>query len=465
MSEKSDLPSFNVAIARGNNTNEALREGIDNLGGIINFIQEKDIVFIKISLKNPFGYPTNSNLETLGALIDLSKNAGAREVFVGDFPADHIKSEKIIETTGLLNFLESKGARFAYLDNEELFPRKEITINDRLVKIPALILNADKFIILNQVNVDPTFIITFSYLNLYSIIPNINQKIQRLERPGKDYLSLDQYKQDLISNILSVSSIRSPNLVINDLFFLLERAGPLIYKDSRSKKTNLLVIGDNLFAVDYTTLKLMNIDISKSELLLGAQNHQSGILNLDRIKPIGENPTDIKIKIQMCVSKLEDINVKNCFLYSGRYCSGCYNKMYHILNFLKTTMTKDLKYMGYFNFLIGENPPEPEDNNDIIIYGDCAIQSTSDRNFRKVVLQKKPNPLKALIRKIKKKSAKSLNSSDTKIVKNKNILEIPGCPPDFLEFYRSLFKYYGKGVLPNLTFFQLISNIFIDKND
>ncbi|GAI67119.1 unnamed protein product, partial [marine sediment metagenome] len=86
------------------------------------------------------------------------------------------------------------------------------------------------------------------------------------------YLHLDQYKQDLITNILDVFSVKKPNLVINDLFYFLEGAGPFIYKDSNLKATNLIVVGSDAVAVDLITLRLFEIDLLNSDILLEARN-------------------------------------------------------------------------------------------------------------------------------------------------------------------------------------------------
>ena len=463
MSGNSDTPSTDVALVRGNSSSEALIKGFDHLGAVDNFIQKNDLVFIKISFTQPFGYPANLNYDTLGKLIDLCREAGAKKVYVGDFVDVHINSESLTDTTGLSSFLESKGAKFAYLDNTEEFPHRKISLNDKQVQIPALILDADKLIILNQVNVHPLFILTLSYLNLFTIFPNKYQKIEKYERPGKDYLHLDQYKQDLISNILALSAIRHPNLVINDLFNVMEGAGPLIYKDSRCKQTNLLIMGNDLFSVDYVTLKVMGVELTESKLLLEAQDHQSGRYNPETVSVVGESILDSQLKIQRCVSKLEDINVKNCFMQAGRYCSGCFEKAYHFLNFLKSNMTKDLKYMGYFSFLIGEAPSEPDIKDEIILFGDCAMRSTMDRDFRKITIQKQQKNTKKIMQKLKKSQKTPSKTSKKKVVKNKRILELPGCPPDLNQSYKTLIRYYGKKTVPNLKLLDLINTGLIDK--
>jgi uncharacterized protein (DUF362 family) len=461
MSENSDTTSTNVALVRGNSPAETLINGFDHLGGISKFISEGDHIFIKISFKRPFGFPENVNFDTLGKLIDICREAGAIKVYVGDFIPDHINSETLTDITGLGNFLESRGAVFTDFNNTQLYPYKEISLNDKEVQVPALLFEVHKIIILNQVNVHPIFTCTLSYLNLLTLVPDKFQKIQKQERPGKDYLHLDQYKQDLISHILDISQILEPTLVINDIFYLMEGAGPFIYKDSSCKQKNLLVMGKSPFVVDYITLQVINIELKENQLLLEAQDHQSGLTHPENIRVLGESISNAKFEIQKCVSKLEDIEVKNCFVGKGRYCSGCYEKAYYLLNFLKSNMTKDLKYMGYFSFLIGEAPSKPEIGRDIILFGDCAIESTKDRDFRNITIQKKPIS-KKIIQKLKKSQKGSPKASKKKIIKNKHILELNGCPPDLHQCYEKLIKYYGKNIVPNLKFLELINSCFLE---
>lgn len=462
MSKNSDSISTNVALVRGNNASEALVNAFKHFDGIDKFVEENDLVFIKISFGRPLGYLAKVNYDTLGKLIDLCWEAGAKKIYVGDFAAEHIDSEVLTEIMGLSSFLESKGAIFTHFDNKELFPRKKITLQDKQIQIPTLILDADKIFILNQVNVHPLFTYTLSYLNMLTIVPNKYQKIQKHERPGKDYLHLDQYKQDLISHILEIAEIRTPTLVINDLFYTIEVAGPLIYKDSRCKRHNLLIMGSNPFIVDYITLQLMNMELTENKLLIEAQDHQFGINDIEKIKIFGNSISDVQFNFQKCVSKLEDIEVKNCGISPGRYCSGCFEKAYHLLNFMKSGMTKDLKYMGYFSFLIGDTPSEPNIENDIILFGDCAINSTKNRDFRNITIQKNQISTDQVMQKLKKSQRTSSKTTKTKIVKNKRILELSGCPPNLNLCLKKLIKYYGKNIIPNLNLLNQINKDFID---
>ena len=446
-----------VVITKGESPEESVLDGIEKLGGISKFIDDGDQVFIKFNLRLPFGFPTNTNLDTIKAIVQLCNQAGAKKVYVGGFPMEGLTVKAISDSLGLKDYFKNIGAELVFLDNSNLFSQrsmdakklkaikkrafeyKSIT-NDyepkiaiyRKYGIPKIILESDKLISINQVNVDPIFKVRLSLLNSYSLIPNKYQKIENKLKGGREYLLKDKYKQDLASKIIDVYSIKKPSLVVNDLFYILEGAGPLIYKDSNLKKTGIVVIGSDAIAVDSITLKLLNLDPEQDSLLSLAKKRNIGVTELSKIRLIGENLENIKINVENCIYKLEDINLRNFSIKMGQFCSGCFEQAYHLLNFMKTNMIKDLKYLSHKNsLLIGDNPLKSEDiDNDVIIFGNCAIRSTKNHPLRK----------------------------------NKKVMELFGCPPNLFNSIELLLKMYNKDDIPMLSLFEKLYKYYRPKN-
>ncbi|MFW9936080.1 MAG: DUF362 domain-containing protein [Candidatus Thorarchaeota archaeon] len=459
MMDQSNLKSIEVAIIKSETPREGILEGIRKLGGISKFISNEDQVFLKINLRLPCGFPVNINFDVVEVLIELCKEAGAKKIYVGSYPNKEIDTKTLSEMLDLSRYFDSIGAELVFLDDQEKFPLTSININNKQFKVPELILNSDKVISINQLSVDPLFQCTLSLLNSYSIVPDKYQTIQKISKPGKDYLRLDQYKSDLVSNILDVFSIKKPSLVINDMFYVLEGAGPYIYKDSKINKTNLLILGSDAVAVDLITLKILNLDPFKNNLISESQLREIGYSNLNKINILGESLDDTLLDVEFCVYKLEDINVQNTFIKTGRFCAGCYNKAYHLLNLMKTHMTKDLKYIIKQSYLIGENPPEPQNPENVILFGDCAINSTKEHNFRKITVEKPANILEEAKKKLKRDKKQS-SQRKIKQKTNKQILELFGCPPDISSCINSLLNYYGKSQVPNLSFYNQLTDTY-----
>ncbi len=438
-----------VAVMKGKSPEENYLEGIDKLGGISQYIKEGDNVFLKITLRVPLGYPMNSNMDLVKEVIYSCKKAGANKIFIGSFPSEKIALKLFDDLMGLESYFKTLGAEFVYLDNSDYYNQKlnvknlkdlkadslkDINIGEKKIKVPEVITNSDKIIVITQVNINPLFMCDLSLINYFSILPAKFRDIKYDNNIlNEEIVKNDLFRQDLISNILNTYAIRKPILTINDVFYVLEKAGPLIYRDSNLKKTNVLIMGTDLISVDVITLRFLGFDVFKNDLLSRAFERSLGPEHISDIKLIGEDLGKISIKLNQSCLKLEDIKIPNIFVNSGKICSGCFLKAYHLLNFMNSRMIKDVKYIPNHSFLVGLNPPEPQFNNNVIVFGDCAIKSTKNYKF---------------YTKIKK----TLLKKKEKEVKNKNILTLSGCPPDFKNCLKQIFEYYDKSDLPNLNY-------------
>ena len=451
-----------VAIVKAETPEECVLKGIDELGGISKYINEGDKVFIQISLIFPNGFPTNVNLEVVKAVVQACKNAGAGGIYVGSFPFKGLTVKALSDILGLKKYFENIGADFVFVDNSNFFVMRgygkkklralkrkttpRVNVNNEAFEVPKILLDSNKVISINQVNVDPLYTCRLSLLNYFSIIPSKSQEIRNTLKKGKNAVVGNQYKQDLDSNIINVNTIKHTNLVINDLFYILEGAGPYIYKDSNLTKTGLMVLGNDAVAVDLVTSKILKLDSNEYSLIKKAEEMRLGPADLSQIELSGEKIEDIDINIKKCVNNLEEIKLTSFSIKKGHICSGCFKQAYHLLNMMKTHMNKDLKYITPNNsFLIGFDPPDPtntkEDN--ILLFGDCAIFSTRKKEF------------KVIIKKTKKgRSYKT----------NKKILKIPGCPPDIFKSLAELIEYYGVSEVPMLNLYlKTLSSYIPDK--
>ena len=452
--ERSNSKPSEVAIIKGQSPVECVFNGLEKLGGISRYIKEGDQVFIKFNLNLPEGFPTNTNFDVIEAVIKSCIDAGAKKIFLGSYPLEGISIKEISDALDIKHYFESLKAELVFLDNSNNFTQgnlsseelqkiksdslSTIEVNNKEYKIPKVIIDSDKLISVNQVNVNPLFKYNLSILNSYSMVPNKYQKIEKNIREGKDYFALDQYKLDLISNIFNIFTIKKPDIVINDLFYILESSGPCVYKDSKLKKTGYVIVGNDVIAVDLVSLKIMNVEPLEHELIMEAREREIGNTDISKLIIHGEKLKEVSINIDGCVARLANINVQNISIKQGQICSGCKESAYHLLNTMKTKMLKDLKYLSNHSFLVGENPLEPNDNKEnVILFGDCAINSTQDRDFRKIVKETKKK---------------------IKVKKNKKVLELSGCPPDISSCINKIIKHYDKRNIPSLKLYDKTIN-------
>ena len=123
-------------------------------------------------------------------------------------------------------------------------------------------------------------------------------------------------------------------------------------------------------------------------------------------------------------------------------------------------MIKDLKYLGNQSLLLGDNPQEPASNENIVLFGDCAIKSTETSSFRKIMVEKKSILDLLLLLLNKRKKYKKAPKLKERI--NKKILELPGCPPNLYHILHHFIEYYGKNNCPNGVFYLDLLKAYIE---
>ena len=209
MNAKVNLENTEVAIIKGDTPQESVLKGFDILGGISTFIDEGDKVVIKFNLNLPGGFPTNTNFDVITAVVESCKNAKAEKIYLGSFPLKGVPVKKISNLLNLEEYFRNIGAELIYLDNSNIFDEKNFkkdqlnivktdsfstySINNREFLVPKVILDSDKLISINQVNVDPLFKINNSLMNSSSIVSPKYQELGVKKTDESEYISLDQY--------------------------------------------------------------------------------------------------------------------------------------------------------------------------------------------------------------------------------------------------------------------------------
>lgn len=451
--EQPEMDDTDVIIAKGKDHTSAFLTGVKLFGGFKEIIERDDIVFIKITLNDIQGFPSHSNIGILRLIVKECVEAGAKQIYFGAIPRNGVETRDVERILDLGEALKSMGAEFSFLDDQNLCSKINLEESNETIMIPDILLKCDKFIIFNQINVDPLFQFTFALENTYSLILPKYRKIKQDPKMQENDVSNDQYKKNLITKILDLQQIRKPNLVINDLFYVMQQAGPYIYKDSNLVTPKLMIFGKEPLLVDYATLKIFDIDPATNELLSRAIKREQARLDLNNLNFVGEPIEENVFHIKHCTKNLEQLDVYGTEIKVGTMCSGCYEQAYHLLNFMKTMMTKDLIYIKKQTFLVGQTPKEPENHKNVLLFGDCAVNSTRDYDFRMLTITKETAKLLESLKKVFKRKVEKNTLTRTIKKQNKDILTLPGCPPDMKEVYTALMDYYTKKDVPNLRFY------------
>ena len=476
---------YQVCIGKGKNPKEAFENCIEVFDDFSQLIKEEEIVFIKCNLRLPNGFPTNTNFDLIKYVVDVCKKAGAGKILVGDYPYDGVSIQKMVVLLAISSFFEKIGAQLAFLDNSQYFRNHDLELEElKRIKqkefeeiekegqkylFPRSILEADKLILLNQVNVSPLFKVRYAIESAFSMVSNAQRTIINPREITPEYLEEDEYKKKLISKIIDIYEIKPADLVINDCFHLLEGAGPYIYEKSQIKKTNLMIASENALAADITLQHLFDLEMLENPLIDECIEKKLGPSDISDISFGGDitNLENNKMNIDLPITRMELMHLRNFSIREGLLCSGCKKAVYHFLNLMESSMIKDLKYIGKNSLLFGHNPPELDEKyiNNIILFGDCAIKSTKNAEFRIIRTEKEKTGIGELLKGKFKENYTPKTTIQEKIKENKNIIEISGCPPDHLEAIQKLIDYFGKKDVPTLAIFQSMFDSFIRDED
>ncbi len=151
----------------------AVREAIDKLGGISAFVNKGDYVLLKpnISWARTPEQAATTHPDTVAAVIELCKEAGARDVLV----VDHIIEqdfESALDVTQVRDVAEALGARVVAAQTADLYTAIKIARGKCLQGDQALrdVLRADVFINMPTAKVHPETGVSLGMKNLMGLV-------------------------------------------------------------------------------------------------------------------------------------------------------------------------------------------------------------------------------------------------------------------------------------------------------
>ncbi len=108
-----------VGLVHGDSIEPMVREAIHLIGGIEKLQIRGKTVLLKPNVVSARPFPTTTNPEVLRAVIKIVKEAGAKEVYVGDMSAlISLPTKKNMEKTGILRVIEEEGAHALFFEED-----------------------------------------------------------------------------------------------------------------------------------------------------------------------------------------------------------------------------------------------------------------------------------------------------------------------------------------------------------
>jgi len=232
-----DAPSVaDLGVAHGTNLPDMLRAAVDAVGGIGRFISRGDVVVIKpnVAFERPAALGATTNPDVLVALIELVREAGAREVRVADNPIE--SPESCFARSGILAATQATGAKL-YLPGPQQF---QLLGTEGATWIPRW----------------PFFWAPFEGANkVIGVSPIKDHNLCRASMTTKNWYGLlggrrNQFHQDIHGIIADLALMLRPTFVVLDATRVLFRSGPTGGSLGDVKAGHTLVVSRDSLAAD-----------------------------------------------------------------------------------------------------------------------------------------------------------------------------------------------------------------------
>ncbi|MGA1824175.1 MAG: DUF362 domain-containing protein [bacterium] len=119
--EDSDPTTYTVALVKNSDESYAIERAIELAGGL-DFIAAGDSVLLKLALNSPNPFPATTSPLVVAKLIELLKDKGAGEIFVGDKSPSWQEGGTIycMEETGIYQTAVDNGAQIALFEDNDM---------------------------------------------------------------------------------------------------------------------------------------------------------------------------------------------------------------------------------------------------------------------------------------------------------------------------------------------------------
>lgn len=279
-------PLADVMIAKGNSYNNDLtgtiRRGISYYSDVLEKVKGGRVVLKPNLIDYDPARPLNTHPAMIAAAISALRQLGAQEVIVAEGSGHNRDMEMILEQTGVDQVLRDEKVRFVDLNSDAISLVPLVSNYTKLSQFffPNTILGADLVISMPKLKTHHWAGATLSLKNMFGTIPGVKYGWP------KNYL----HWYGISQSIADISTTLDPGFAIVDGIVGMEGDGPL---NGTAINSEVLVMGNNLTAVDSTAARIMSI-YPENLFYLSLMLPYGGTVNEALINQVGEQITDVQ---------------------------------------------------------------------------------------------------------------------------------------------------------------------------
>ncbi len=209
-----------------NSLKEAINQAVEGLGGFKSFVRKGEVVLLKPNFNTADPFPASTDPEFLQAVVELTYEAGAKMVMIGESSTMSLNTRKIMEDLGIFKLQEIKTPPRIYVFEEGEWRKKEIPAGKYLKKVslPVILDRADKLIFLpclkthSQAQFTGSLKLAIGFVRPFERLPihlkNLQEKIADLSTIIRPDLIIMDGRKCFINQGPTKGELKEPNLIL-----------------------------------------------------------------------------------------------------------------------------------------------------------------------------------------------------------------------------------------------------------
>jgi len=286
-----------------------VKKSIDLLGGITEFINPGESVFIKPNTLLPKSpeFAITTEPKVVQSVVDIVLNEGkAGKVIVSDIPRLKMKARDVMKETGIEAAAIEAGAEVRYIDED---PQIEVRIPGGVVMsktvLPETLFSVDKIIYIPKLKTHYTSRITGAVKSAHGL--------------QGDSERAKFHREDLHDKLVDILRAIRPHLCVIDAITVMEGQGPAFGNPVRF---DTIVTGPDPVAVDTVCASMMGFDPFEIPTIRIAHHDGLGQGDLKNIQVVGNTLDEVRKRVKRADYNIEGVHPK-VETFVGGTCVGC----------------------------------------------------------------------------------------------------------------------------------------------
>jgi len=375
-----DKGKSRVSISKGRNIARVVRQAVGLAGGLKKLISSGSRVLIKPNLS--VALPANTGVTTdprvVTALIELVREAGAKEIMVGESAVVGFDAGAIFDALKVRNLFEKAGAKVLNLDQDETveikIPKGEVL---QKLKVCRTAFESDVIISVPKMKTHFQTGVTLSLKNMKGTVPDVSKRI--IHRIGIPVKKREEYGLD--HAIVDLNTVISADLAVIDATVSLEGFVPGPRLIGTPVHMDTIIAGFDPVAADAVGCRVIGLNPMEVGHIRLAHERKLGRMLPEEIEVVGRSVESVLHPLKTGIPEAGQIH-ENITIIEGKGCSGCSVTNRMALSFFSP---RDIENFGSITLIVGDTAStDYQFKGRCFFIGNCAIRSHKGKKGKNI---------------------------------------------------------------------------------